>query len=84
MIAITGGRILTANGSEIAEGVVVIDGGTLLALNVTLTLKARLAQSRTSPSVPVQIIYNRSIRAAKTLRPAPLATGAGTVSPATP
>jgi hypothetical protein len=61
-----------------------LDSGTLVALNVTLTLKARLAQSHTSVSVPVSITYTRSIRAAKTLRPAPLATGAGTAAPATP
>jgi hypothetical protein len=60
------------------------DSGTLLALNVTLTLKARLAQSRTSPSVPVRITYTRSIRAARTLRPTPLATDAGTAAPPTP
>lgn len=32
MIALTGGRILTANGPEIAEGVVLIDGGKIVAV----------------------------------------------------
>ena len=61
-----------------------LDGGTLLALNVTLSLKARLAQNHSAASIPVRITYTRSIRAAKTLRPAPLATGAGTAAPPTP
>jgi hypothetical protein len=63
-----------------------IDSATLLALNVTLTVKARLAEreSQTSLSVPVQIVYTRSMRASKMPQPAPLATGAGTAAPATP
>ncbi len=40
-----------------------LDEATLLALNITLTLDARLAQSRSSVSVPVRIVYRRSIRA---------------------
>lgn len=32
MIALTGGRILTANGPEIAEGVILIDGGKIVAI----------------------------------------------------
>ncbi|HYL26606.1 MAG TPA: hypothetical protein VEW74_02160 [Candidatus Nitrosotalea sp.] len=65
-----------------------IESATLFALNVTLTLDARLAQGRQAPSVPVRIFYRRSIRAvatsAKTPPRAPLAAGAGTVAPATP
>jgi hypothetical protein len=63
-----------------------LDDATLLGLNVALTLDARLAQSRPSVSVPVRIVYRRTIRAtsSKTLPPAPLAKDAGTVAPATP
>lgn len=64
-----------------------LDDATLLALNVALTLDARLSQGKPSISVPVRIVYRRSIRAvasAKTLPPTPLATDAGTVAPATP
>jgi hypothetical protein len=62
-----------------------IDGATLLALSVTLTLDARLAQGRPTVSVPVHITYRRSIRAtSRTPPPVPLATGGGTVAPATP
>jgi hypothetical protein len=62
-----------------------LTGAMLLALNVTLTLDARVAQSPPSVSVPVRILYRRSIRAtSKMPPPAPLATGAGTVAPATP
>jgi len=65
-----------------------IESETLFALNVTLTLDARLAQGRQAPSLPVRIFYRRSIRAvattAKTLPRAPLAAGAGKVAPATP
>lgn len=60
-----------------------IEDAMLLALSVTLTIDARLAQSRPSTTLPVRIIYRRSIRA-KTLPRAPLAGGAGTVAPATP
>lgn len=57
----------------------------LLALRVTLTLDARLAQGRQSVSIPVRILYRRTIRAvAKMPQPAPLAKGAETVAPATP
>jgi hypothetical protein len=57
----------------------------LLALDVTLTLDARLAQNKPSLSVPVRILYRRLIRAvAKTPQPAPLARGGGTAAPATP
>jgi hypothetical protein len=57
----------------------------LMALEVTLTLDARLAQSRASMSLPVRILYRRTIRAtAKMPQPAPLARGGGTVAPATP
>jgi hypothetical protein len=57
----------------------------LLALDVTLTLDARVAQSRQSTSLPVRILYRRTIRAvAKMPQPVPLATGGGTVAPATP
>ena len=59
--------------------------GTLLGLNVALTLKARLAQSRSSVAIPVQIVYRRTMRAsAKTRPPVPLATGGETAAPATP
>ena len=62
-----------------------LDDAMLLALDVTLTLDARVAQSRPSAAVPVRILYRRSIRAvAKTPQLAPLARGAGTVAPATP
>ncbi len=62
-----------------------LDDATLLALNITLTLDARLAQSRSSVAVPVRIVYFRSIRASsKTLLRAPLARGGGTAAPATP
>jgi hypothetical protein len=64
-----------------------LDDATLLALNVALTLDARLSQGRPSVSVPVRIVYRRAIRAtasAKTLPPIPLARGGGTVAPATP
>jgi hypothetical protein len=62
-----------------------LDGATLLALTVTLTLDARLAQTRPSVSVPVRIVYRRTIRATANTRPrAPLAKDAGTVAPATP
>jgi hypothetical protein len=58
----------------------------LLALDATLTIVAQLQQDAQS-RVPVRIVYRRSIRAdagAKTPLPTPLATDAGTVSPATP
>lgn len=64
-----------------------LDDATLLALNVALTLDARLSQGRPSVSVPVKIVYRRAIRATasvKTPLPTPLATGGGTVAPATP
>lgn len=62
-----------------------LDAATLLALNITLTLDARLAQSRSSVSVPVRIVYRRSIRATvKMPLRAPLAAGGGTAAPATP
>ncbi|MBV9719862.1 MAG: hypothetical protein JOZ77_11115 [Candidatus Eremiobacteraeota bacterium] len=59
--------------------------GTLLALAITLTLDARLAQGRPPVSVPVLIRYRRSMRATpKTLPPTPLVRGDETVAPATP
>lgn len=64
-----------------------LDDATLLGLTVTLTLQARLAQSRPSIAVPVKIVYRRTIRAsanAKTRPPTPLPADAGTVAPATP
>jgi hypothetical protein len=62
-----------------------VDDATLLGLNVALTLQARLAQSRPSVAIPIRIVYRRTIRAsAKTRPPVPLATGGGTVAPATP
>jgi len=62
-----------------------LKGAMLLALYLTLRLDARLAQGRSSVSVPVRILYRRSMKAtAKTLQPAPLATGAGAAAPATP
>ncbi|HXO16827.1 MAG TPA: hypothetical protein VN909_01525 [Candidatus Dormibacteraeota bacterium] len=62
-----------------------LDGATLLALSVTLALDARFAQGRPSGSVPIRITYRRSMRATvRTPPPAPLATGGGTVAPATP
>jgi hypothetical protein len=42
-----------------------LDNAMLLALNVTLTIDARLSESRPSVSVPVRITYRRSIRAAQ-------------------
>lgn len=60
------------------------DSAVLLALNVALTLDARLRQGRPEVSVPVRIAYRRMIRAvAKTpprIRPA---TGAATAARAT-
>jgi hypothetical protein len=57
------------------------DTAMLLALNVGLTLDARLAQGRPAVSVPVHIVYRRVIRAvAKTpLRTQPAAGGATAV-----
>ena len=40
-----------------------LDDAMLLALDVTLTLDARVAQSRPAVAVPVRILYRRSIRA---------------------
>ena len=61
-----------------------IDSAMMMALQVTLTLDARLAQSG-APSVPVHIVYVRSIRVLpKTPPRAPLATGDGTAAHATP
>lgn len=58
---------------------------TLLALDVTLRLDARLTQRGSSPSVPVEIVYRRAIRAtAKTPLPTPLAKDGGTAARATP
>jgi hypothetical protein len=62
-----------------------LEGATLLALSVTLTLDARLAQGQPAVSEPVRITYRRTIRAtSKTPPRAPLATGAETAAPATP
>jgi len=62
-----------------------LDDATLLALDVTLRLDARLSQGRTSASVPVEIVYRRAIRAtAKTPLPVPLAGDGGTAARATP
>jgi hypothetical protein len=62
-----------------------LNGAHLLAFSVTLTLDARLAQGRAAVSVPVRITYRRSMRAtSRTPPPVPLATGGGTVAPATP
>lgn len=58
----------------------------LLALDATLTIVAQLDQDAQS-RIPVHIVYRREIRAssgAKTPLPTPLATGAGTESPAAP
>jgi hypothetical protein len=77
----------TVSGTMRMDGVAyyALDGATLLALNVTLTLDARFAQGRPSASVPMRITYRRSMKAtAKTPPPVPLATGGGTVAPATP
>ncbi len=60
-----------------------LDGATLLALDVNLTLDARLAQKEPSLSVPVRIVYRRWIRAKRPPR-APLAKGVETAPPATP
>lgn len=61
-----------------------LDDAMLFALSITLTIDARLAQRRTV-SVPVRIVYRRSIRAtAKTRLPAPPATDGETDAPATP
>jgi len=61
-----------------------VDSATLLALNVTLELDARLARGKPPVTLPLHVTYRRSLRAAKTLQPAPPATGAGTAAPATP
>ncbi len=64
-----------------------LDDATLLALNVALTLDARLSEGRPSVAVPVRIVYRRTIRATastKTPPPTPLARDGGTVAPATP
>ncbi len=62
-----------------------LGGATLLSLSVTLTLDARLAQNGSKDSVPVRILYRRSMRALPKMRlQAPLARGAETVAPATP
>jgi hypothetical protein len=60
-----------------------IENAMLLALSVTLTIDARLAQSGPSTTLPVHIVYRRSIRA-KTLPQVPLAKDGGTAAPATP
>lgn len=60
-----------------------VDNAMLLALDATLTIDAKLAQS--GQMIPVQIVYRRYIRALpKTLPPTPPATGGGTASPPTP
>lgn len=62
-----------------------LDDATLLALSVTLALDARLARGKPAVTLPLHVTYRRSIRATpRTPPPAPLATGAGTVAPATP
>jgi hypothetical protein len=62
-----------------------LDGAMLLALRVDLTLDARLVQRRQSVSMPVRIVYRRSIRAfARTPLRAQPARGGGTAAPATP
>ena len=64
-----------------------VDSATLLALQVTLTLDARLTQSG-GGTLPVRIFYRRWMRAIaidpKTPLPTPLATGAGTALHAVP
>ncbi len=61
-----------------------LEGAMLLALSITLTLDARLAASR-MVTVPVRIVYRRSIRAtAKMPPPTPPAKDGGTDAPATP
>ncbi|MBV9333213.1 MAG: hypothetical protein JO146_04335 [Candidatus Eremiobacteraeota bacterium] len=58
------------------------DTAMLLALNVSLTLDARLAQGRPAVSVPVRIVYRRVIRAvAKTPPRTQPAAGGATVAP---
>jgi hypothetical protein len=58
------------------------DSAMLLALNVGLTLDARLAQGRPTVSVPVRIVYRRAIRAvAKTPPRTQPAAGAATAVP---
>jgi hypothetical protein len=68
-----------------------LDDALLLALTVTLTVDARLREPRRSVSVPVRIVYRRSIRAAqsageagnlplRTLPPVRLARGDGTAA----
>lgn len=61
-----------------------LDDALLLALDATLTIRARLSES--AQAVPVQITYRRYIRArdrkpARTPRPARPAAGGGTASP---
>jgi hypothetical protein len=59
------------------------DNALLLALNVSLTLDARLAQGRPVVSVPVRIVYRRMIRAvAKTPPRTQPAAGDVTAAPA--
>jgi hypothetical protein len=77
----------TVSGTMRMEGAAyyALDDATLLALTVTLVLDAGLAQGKPSATLPLHVTYRRSMRAApKTPPPAPLATGGGTVAPATP
>jgi hypothetical protein len=64
-----------------------LDDALLLALDATLTIRARLIDS--AQAVPVQITYRRYIRAlerapAKTPLPAQPGAGGGTASPPAP
>jgi len=62
-----------------------LESAMLMALRVTLTLDAQLAQSGTAAAVPLHIVYVRSIRVAPRTPPrAPLAKGDGTAARATP
>jgi hypothetical protein len=59
-----------------------LDDAMLLALRARLTIIAQLRENR--QTVPVRIVYERSIRATKMPPPALPPEGGGTVSPATP
>lgn len=61
-----------------------VDDAILMALDVTLTLDARLAQNHAALSQPVRIVYRRTIKAtSKTLPPTRPRAGAGTAAPST-
>jgi hypothetical protein len=61
-----------------------VEDAILMALDVTLTLDARLAQNHSTVSQPVHIVYRRTIKAtSKTLPPTRPRAGDGTAAPST-